>query len=193
MRLNLADAFAVIDTANAEDPPSQPGQGATVPKARLQGERASVWLDRLAPDAPDALRIAARAHHLRRFALPRASYPDGRAGYLRWRRDQKAAHAAALVELLTPIGVPTDLIERAGQLVQKIGLGTDPETQTFEDVVCLVFCETELDELLTKVGEEKTAAAVVKTAGKMSPAGLALAPEATPPGPGLDLLHRLLA
>ena len=38
-----------------------------------------------------------------------------------------------------------------------------------------------------------TAAAVVKTAGKMSPAGLALAPEATPPGPGLDLLHRLLA
>lgn len=88
--------------------------------------------------------------------------------------------------------MPADVFERAGQLVQKIGLGTDPETQVFEDVVCLVFCETELDELLAKVGEENTAAAV-KTAGKMSPAGLALAPDATPPGPGLDLLLRLLA
>jgi len=65
-------------------------------------------------------------------------------------------------------------------------------TQVFEDVVCLVFCETELDELLARVGEEKTAAAVLKTAGKMSPAGLALAPEATPPGPGLELLLALL-
>jgi hypothetical protein len=84
------------------------------------------------------------------------------------------------------------MIERAGELVRKIGLGTDPETQVFEDVVCLVFCETELDDLLAKVGPARTTAAVVKTAGKMSPAGLALALEATPPGPGRTLLTTLL-
>ena len=39
----------------------------------------------------ETLLLAARAHHLRRWELPRDSYPVGRAGYLRWRRDQKAA------------------------------------------------------------------------------------------------------
>ena len=53
-------------------------------------------------EASDALRIAAHAHHLRDFARARASYPEGRAGYLVWRRDQKRAHAAALAELLIP-------------------------------------------------------------------------------------------
>ncbi len=196
MRLSpeqLARAYAAVDQANAEDPNVVGWDGGEVPKARLQGERATVWLDRLDPSADDALRLAARAHHLRRFAIPRASYPEGRAGYLRWRRDQKTAHAAALTELLAPLGIPADVLDRAGELLKKVGLGSDPETQTHEDVVCLVFCETELDELLDKIGEEKTAAAVVKTAAKMSPAGLALAAEATPPGPGLDLLQRLLA
>ena len=193
MRLNLDAPFAAIDAANDADPAVLSWHGADRPKARLQGERASVWLDRLAPDAGDALRLAARAHHVRRFALPRSSYPEGRSGYLRWRRDQKAAHAAALVELLTPLGVPDAIIARAGDLVQKVGLGTDPETQVFEDVVCLVFCETELDELLANIGEDKVRDAVIKTAGKMSPAGLALAPEAAPPGPGLDLLRTLLS
>lgn len=192
MRLNLEASFAAIDAANDADPSHLPWAGSTVPKARLQGERATVWLARLAPDANDALAVAARAHHLRRFALPRSDYPEGRPGYLRWRRDQKTAHAAALVELLTPLGVPAPVIERAGQLVQKIGLGTDPETQVFEDVVCLVFCETELDELLANIGEEKVRTAVIKTAGKMSSAGLALAAEATPAGPGRDLLIDLL-
>lgn len=187
-----AAAFAAIDAANAEDPTHVVWNGTPEPKAQLQGRRASVWLERLDPAAGPALQLAARAHHLRRFAIPRADYPEGRAGYLRWRRDQKVAHARALAELLRPVGIGDDVLERAGQLLRKEGLGTDPETQVYEDVVCLVFCETELDELLAKVGDEKVRAAVVKTAGKMSPAGLALAPEATPPGPGLDLLHSLL-
>ena len=107
MRLNLGPSFAAIDAANGADPGTVSWQGSPVPKARLQGERASVWLDRLSPDASDALRLAARAHHVRRFASPAPRIPEGRPGYLRWRRDQKTAHAAALVELLSRSGCPT--------------------------------------------------------------------------------------
>jgi Domain of unknown function (DUF4202) len=185
-------AFAAIDAANSEDPVSLVWEGRAIPKALLQGQRATVWLARLDPLAGAAAQLAARAHHLRRFAIPRASYPEGRPGYLKWRRDQKAAHAAALDELVRPLGISAEVIERAGDLIQRKGLGTDPETQMIEDVACLVFCETDLDELLAKLGEEKTASAIVKTANKMSAAGLALAAEATPAGPGRDLLVRLL-
>lgn len=187
----LTAAYAVIDAANADDPTRLLRDGVERPLAQLQGELATAWLERLDPRPGPALRIAARAHHLRRFALPRSDYPEGRAGYLRWRRDQKVAHAAALRELLTPIGVDADVIERAGVIVQKIGLGTDPEVQTFEDAVCLVFLQTQYDDLLARGGEDLLVNALLKTMKKMSPAGLALAVEATPEGAGRDLLVRV--
>ncbi len=115
----VAAAYAAIDAANAEDPTRFVRDGVERPLAQLQGELATAWLERLDPDAGPALRIAARAHHLRRFALPRSSYPEGRSGYLVWRRDQKRAHAAALRELLTPIGIDPEVIERAGVIVQR--------------------------------------------------------------------------
>lgn len=186
-----AAAFAAIDRANAEDPTTFDWGGERRPLAQLQGERATHWLSVLVPDASDPLRIAARAHHLRRFALPRSSYPEGRAGYLVWRRDQKKAHAAALAELLLPIGVPADVVDRAGVIVQKIGLGTDPEVQHFEDAVCLVFLETQYDDLLARGGEPLLVNALVKTMKKMSGGAIALAVDATPPGDGRDLLVRV--
>lgn len=187
----IAAAFAAIDLANADDPTGFMRHGERRPLAQLQGERATHWLSVLVPDACDALRIAARAHHLRRFALPRSTYPEGRAGYLAWRRDQKRAHAAAIAELLLPIGVPSEVVERAGVIVQKIGLGADPEVQAFEDVVCLVFLETQYDELLGRSGEPLLVNALLKTMGKMSPGAIALAVDATPPGDGRDLLVRV--
>ena len=92
-----------------------------------------------------------------------------------------------------PTGRAVDgaVIERAGDLVRKKGLGSDPEAQVIEDVICLVFLQTQYDPLLARLGEDKTADAVRKTMTKMGPAGLALAGEATAPGPGRDLLLRL--
>ena len=78
-------ARSAIDAANRADPHQHDG----APLAELQGRLAEAWVTRLDPDASTALRLAARAHHLRRWVVPRASYPHGRAGYLRWRRDQK--------------------------------------------------------------------------------------------------------
>ena len=63
------------------------------PEALLYGQRMSSELARLIPDASEPLQIAARGQHVERWKLKRADYPEGRAGYLTWRRDQALHHA----------------------------------------------------------------------------------------------------
>jgi hypothetical protein len=174
----VAGAFAAIDAANALDPTSVSFGGITGPLAKVQGERATVWLGRLEPDPSLALQFAVRAHHLRRWTVERASYPEGRAGYHRWKRAAKEAHAAALGEVLAPLNLDDAVVARAQTLVQRIGLGTDPETQGVEDCACLVFLEAQFESLVEKIGREKVVDAVRKTVKKMSPAAIALAGEA---------------
>ena len=165
---DLDQFLAAIDAANAGDPNSFDDE----PLALSQGRMADGWVVRLNPDAADALRIAARAHHLRRWAVPRSTYPEGRDGYLRWRRDQKTRHGNELAELLRTEGAGDDLIDRATRIVQKRGLGTDPEVQTFEDAVSLTFIETQFTETADKIADdEKTSDVIAKILGKMSPAG----------------------
>ncbi|HVJ97293.1 MAG TPA: DUF4202 family protein, partial [Acidimicrobiia bacterium] len=86
-------AWAAIDAANREDPTIVTVRGRTGPKEILHAELVTAWLDRLRPDASDALLLAARGHHLRRWTMPRATYPAGRAGYLKWRKALHEQHA----------------------------------------------------------------------------------------------------
>ena len=143
-----------------------------MPLALAQGRLAEAWVTRLDPDASDALRLAARAHHLRRWALPRSDHPEGRAGYLRWRKAQRDRHARDLAAILNDAGVDESVSARAAQVVAKQGLGSDPEVQTFEDAVSLTFLETELNSVLDRLDDDTKAADIVaKTLAKMSPAG----------------------
>ena len=161
-------ARAAIDAANAEDPRSFGG----VPLALAQGRRAEEWVVRLDPGASDALRLAARAHHLRRWAVPRSDYPEGRAGYLRWRRAQGDRHARDLTAILDRAGVDGGVSARAAEIVAKRGLGADPEVQTFEDAVSLTFLETELRPVIDRLDDDaKVAGIVAKTLAKMSATG----------------------
>ncbi len=112
----LAAAFTAIDEANATDPTTHDGK----PLAQVQGQLADGWVLTLDSGASDALRLAARAHHLRRWVVPRSTYPEGRPGYLRWRRDQKTRHAEELGELLGAVGVDPTTIGRAREIVAKI-------------------------------------------------------------------------
>lgn len=167
----LAVAIEAIDAANADDPNSWGGQ----PLALAQGRLAHTWVVRLDPAASDALQLAARAHHLRRWVVPRSSYPEGRPGYLRWRRDQKQRHSAELGDLLSGAGLAADVVERASTIVAKVGLGTDPEVQVFEDAVCLTFVETQFDETADRLDRDRMVEVVAKTLSKMSEAGRAAA------------------
>ena len=168
------DAVAAIDAANAADPNRVVVRGEELPLALAHGRLASEWVLDLVPHADDALLLAARAHHLRRWELPRSDYPEGRAGYLRWRRDQKQRHATDVAALLTAAGYDDAVIARVQALVRRDDLVRgDTGAQAVEDAACLVFIETQLSAVAPRFERDHLLAVIRKTAAKMSPAGLA--------------------
>jgi hypothetical protein len=154
-----ARAIARIDEASARDPEG---------KAVRYGERMSATLARLDPGAGELLRIAVRAQHLERWRIPRSARPEGRAGYLAWRRELAKLHADRAAEILREVGYREDEIARVGELLQKKKLATDPEAQTLEDCACLVFLEHELDAFAEGRDDEQVIAIIGKTWTKMS-------------------------
>ncbi len=132
----------------------------------------SRWLADLDPDADEAQVLAARAHHFRRWTSPRSAYPEGRAGYLRWRRDARARHVAEVDELLATHGIDEATRRDVAAIVGKEHLRTDPRCQTHEDALCLVFFELQGRSTAEQLGD-RTLDVVRKTLAKMSPAGRA--------------------
>lgn len=168
-------SIAAIDTANAEDPNTVDVDDVGWPKELLHSHLMTMWLQRLDPDATELAHLAARGHHFRRWTRPRSDYPEGRAGYLQWRAAAKRTHAAEVSELLVGQGFGPDQAERVGVIIRKEGLGTDPEVQTHEDAVCLVFLSTQLEQVADRLGDERMVDVLARTIPKMSPAGLAAA------------------
>lgn len=158
-----------IDAANANDPNQDDGR----PAALLYGERMSAELDRLFPDASDALQIAARGQHVERWKLARSEFPEGRAGYLAWRKAQGEHHAEVVMSLMTREGYDPEQVEAAGRMLRKQGLKRDAEVQALEDVICFVFLKWYFQPFAAKHSAEKIQSIVEKTARKMSPEGRA--------------------
>lgn len=188
----LDRAFAAIDAANADDPATVVVKGEARPKEQAHAELMTAWVQRLDADATEAQLLAARAHHLRRWSLPRASFPEGRSGYLRWRTTLKKQHATEVAEILAAVGYESSVIERVQQLVRKEGLGSDAMVQTHEDALCLVFLETQLLDLAAAQGEEKTVEIIRKTVAKMSERGIAAARTLDLPRAGAVLVERAM-
>jgi hypothetical protein len=167
-------AIAAIDAANAADPERVVVRGEEQPKELAHARLMTEWVSRLRPEADEAELLAARAHHFRRWTRPRTDYPDGRGGYLRWRRDAARQHAEEVGALLAGCGYGDDVIERVQTIVRKQGLGTDPAVQANEDARCLVFLETQLASTTEQLGEDHMKEVVRKTAAKMSAEAIAL-------------------
>ena len=167
----LTDVFAAIDAANALDPNTIKVDGRPQPAELAYGRRMSETLARLAPHASEHLRIAARGQHIERWTSPRASYPAGRVGYLKWRKDLQGFHARRIGDIMMAAGYDAGDVERVGALVRKERLKSDPDAQMIEDVACVVFLEHYLGDFLAKTDEEKLAGILAKTWNKMSPFG----------------------
>ena len=180
--MDLTATLADIDAVNADDPNALVVRGVSRPKALGEAELATEWIKQLVEGPSAELLVAIRAHHLRRWATPRASYPDGRAGYLRWRRDLHEEHARDVAGIMTRHGWTDDAIARVQDIIRKKGLGKvdDPELQAFEDALCLVFIETQYDELAGRLEDDTMAGVVEKTLKKMSPAARDLAASLRP-------------
>jgi hypothetical protein len=161
-------ALEAIDTANAEDPNSLAYDGQIRPKELLHSQRASHWLAALEPAASELLQLAIRAHHLCRWRLPRGEYPMGRAGYHAWRRELQNRHARQAAELLSSVGYAREEVDRVGVLIRKRELGRDSEAQVFEDVLCLVFLEIQLESFAADHEADKVVDILARTLPKMS-------------------------
>lgn len=171
-RRNRLDAvLAAIDAANACDPNGASDGNRDVPAELLYGRRMSAELDRMSPDASDHLRIAARGQHIERWTSPRSAYPEGRAGYLKWRKDLGAFHARRVGELMAEAGYDEVDQARVGALLRKEGIKRDPEVQMLEDVICLVFMRWYFADFAAKHSEERVLDIVAKTGRKMSGEG----------------------
>jgi len=171
----LGRALDAIDAANAGDPARIVVEGVERPKEQAHAELVTDWVDRLTTTPSDSLLLAARGHHLRRWTIPRSSFPEGRAGYLRWRKTLHERHARDLAAILTDVGYDDATIARVQDLVRKRGLGSDPEVQVLEDAICLVFLETQFRALAARLDPEKLPGIVAKTKRKMSPRAIELA------------------
>ncbi|MGH9213526.1 MAG: DUF4202 domain-containing protein [Acidimicrobiales bacterium] len=168
----LRRALAAIDEANSGDPATLVVDGVEQPKELAHARLMTDWVRRFDPEASDAQILAARAHHLRRWSLPREDFPEGRAGYLRWRTRLKRQHADEVAEILRPLGYDDATIERVQQIVRKDGLGRDPAVQVHEDALCVVFLQTQLADIAAQLGDDKSIDVLRKTARKMSQRGL---------------------
>jgi Domain of unknown function (DUF4202) len=164
-----AIARQLIDAAHSADP-KQVGDR---PAELVYADRMEAWLLQLAPASSELLRLAARCQHLERWTVPRNSYPEGRAGYLTWRKFLYGRQAARARELLVQGGVSSEEADDAANWVAKSGLQTNPNTQLLEDAACLVFLENEISTFAAEHAEyprEKFITIVAKTWRKMSQA-----------------------
>lgn len=164
-------AVQKIDEANSADPNREVFEGKEYPKELLYSIRMSRWVEKIAPEAGEALKLAARGQHLCRWEVPRSGYSMDRAGYLKWRTYLYTYHADKTAAILKDCGYGTEVVERVRTLIQKKNIKTDPEMQTLEDVICLVFLENYFAEFSVKHDEEKMIVIIQKTWKKMSETG----------------------
>jgi Domain of unknown function (DUF4202) len=194
-------AIAAFRAENAKDPRTISDRGQPRPRELVDAERLSVWVEQLAPNASEALRLASHCQHLRRWELPRSQYETGRVGYLKWRKALARFHADQAAQILSGFGYEDDVLRAVRQIQMKQGLVTDPDVQTMEDALCLSFVEHELPEFSVQHPDEKVIDIIAKTWRKMSARareralGLPLGPRelalvqaalARPPEPGVS-------
>jgi hypothetical protein len=166
----IARARELIDAAHAADP-RHTADG--VPCELAYADRMEEWVARLVPEAPPLLRLAARCQHLERWTVPRATFPEGKAGYFAWRKSLYRKQADRARELMLEAGMPAADADEAALWISKTDLATNAGTQALEDAACLVFLENEISDFAAQHADyprEKFVGILQKTWRKMSSA-----------------------
>ncbi len=188
-----AEARRLIDAAHAADP-KRAADGR--PAELVYADRMEAWVARAAAEPTPLLRLAARCQHLERWRVPRATFPDGKAGYLKWRQSLYRQQADRAQELLLRAGVNAAEAGAVATWVSKTALKTNPGSQALEDAACLVFLENEIEAFAAQHADyprEKFVEIIRKTWKKMSARGQDLAKAlALPPAIGA-LVHEAVA
>lgn len=163
-------ARRAIDAAHEADPRRAPdGRAAEL----VYADRVEAWVARLVPAAPPHLLLAARCQHLERFLTPRSTFPEGKVGYLQWRKLLYRKQAQRARELALEAGLSALEAEAIARWVSKTDLKNDPGSQALEDAAVLVFLENEIGAFAAQHADyprEKFVDILRKTWRKLSPA-----------------------
>ena len=165
----LAEAIKRIDAANKEDPRTEFVDGQPEAREFLFAQRVYEWVRKLVDDPSEELLLAARAHTLRRWLVPRERYPKTTVGYHQWRDALTQFHAKEAEEILREVGYAADAIRWVKAFITKENWPTEPDACALEDADCLVFLETKLQNYVDEWEEEKTLRVLQRTLRKMTP------------------------
>ncbi|REL34529.1 DUF4202 domain-containing protein [Thalassotalea euphylliae] len=189
--LNLV--LDAIDAINQQDPNVEQIDGQPQPKELVYGQRMSQCLHSFWPDSSEHLQIAVRAQHVKRWAIARSEYPEGKAGYLKWRKALGQLHAETASELMLANGYAPADADRTAAIIRKEKLKSNPESQTLEDVACLVFLSYYFAPFAAKHSDEKIISILQKTWKKMSATAQQIALKADLPAHLAALVEQALA
>ncbi|SEK64375.1 protein of unknown function [Colwellia chukchiensis] len=171
----LKNVFHAIDAINQADTNTTVVDGVSHPKELLYGQYMSACLDTYWPNASEQLKIAARAQHVKRWQLKRADFPSGKSGYLAWRKALGIYHGATAKAVMLEHGYSEEDANATARIIRKENLKSDPDTQTLEDVACLVFLQYYFEAFAAKHKEEKIIRILQLTWRKMSTQGQEIA------------------
>ena len=186
-------AFALFDDYNKKDPVQVVVDDIEYPKEYFFSQKMYEWILKLRPEPSEALLLASRCQHIGRWEIPRTDYPEGKAGYLRWRSDLAKYHAEKAGSILQESGFDRDLIEQVKQIVLKKQIKLNPDVQVIEDALCLVFLQFEYEDFIKKHDDLKLIRILQKTWAKMSEQGHAAALNLQYSAKGRALIERALA
>ena len=171
----LQNVLNAIDTINEADLNTTLVDGVNQPKELVYGRHMTACLEKYWPQADEHLQIAVRAQHVKRWQLKRADFPAGKQGYLTWRKELGIFHAATAKAIMLEHGYSEDSAETTAAIIRKEKLKSNDNSQTLEDVACLVFLQYYFDEFAAKHKEDKIIRIVQLTWRKMSTQGQEIA------------------
>jgi len=172
MTTRLNQVLSAIDEINRHDPNQVNINGQTHIKELIYGQQMTTCLLHYWPEANELLQTAVRAQHIKRWQLKRTEFAQGKAGYYAWRIAQGKFHAELTASIMLEHGYSDEEAQQTAAIIRKEKLKSNEDSQTLEDVACLVFLMHYFDDFAAKYiavdNEEKIVRIVQLTWGKMS-------------------------
>ena len=161
-RENLSNTLSAIDEINRQDPNTILANGSSQAKELVYGQQMTACLKQYWPEANELLQIAVRAQHIKRWQLKRTEFAEGKAGYYQWRIAQGKFHAELTASIMLKQGFTNEEAEQCASIIRKENLKTNSDSQTLEDVACLVFLMHYFNEFAAKYTEQDNEAKIVR-------------------------------
>lgn len=197
MTTQLNAVLSAIDSINKTDPNITIMNGSSLPKELVYGQYMSECLNQYWPNSSENLQIAVRAQHVKRWHLKRTEFAEGKQGYLTWRKELGKFHAQTAKNIMLENQYSEEDAEKTACIIRKEKLKSNTESQTLEDVACLVFLQYYFDEFAAKYTEKNNEAKIIRivqlTWRKMSDKGHEIALSLTLPDHLADLVKKALS